>query len=132
MPQVLPVPRAVVLFLLTISVMVSALPTAVAGLTVGGLLVGSGTVYTFTAYESGLGASGAGFTNTEVCTDCLIQFTLTLDQPGFVLEQTGAAVPLVPGSYELRDFVGYFSYTMNAPHDFTIVLAGTGEVNRVG
>ncbi|MFA5863019.1 MAG: hypothetical protein WDA16_15110 [Candidatus Thermoplasmatota archaeon] len=128
----MPLPRGLALSLLAISMVVSLLPSATAELTVGGLLVGSGTVYTFTAYESGFGASGAGFTHTEVCTDCLIQFTLTIDQPGFVLAQTGAMVPLVPGSYELRDFVGYFSYTMNAPHDFTIVLAGMGEVNRVG
>lgn len=132
MHVVSPLPRArlaIVASLLALTLM--PLPHASATVDVSGALAGSGTAYAFTAYEAGVSQSGGAFQRGELCSDCLIRFTLTGISPGFTLVQDGAATPLVPGTYEARGFAGQFSYTQNAPHDITIVLAGVGDFVQV-
>jgi hypothetical protein len=127
-----PLPRARHLLLLTLLALTSMpLPHAQASVDVGGAIAGSGTAYALTAYEAGVPMSGVGFQRGELCSDCLIRFTLTDAQPGFTLVQDGAVTSLVPGTYEARGFAGDLSFTQNAPHDITLVLAGVGQIVRV-
>lgn len=105
------------------------LPFGAADAAVAGTLHGTGTASTFTLYSMGTSIQGGAYQRTFACRDCLLQIAFTDVQ--VVLVQNGQETPLVPGSYEIRNFVGTFSYTWRAPHVLDVQLSGAGHASRL-
>lgn len=109
--------------------LVVLLALATPALGIDGLLGGQGTAVTFTVYGAGLSWKGGAAEWSFACGGCLIR--IFFSDASLVLVQNGAAQTLGPGAYELRDYKGYMSETMNAPGSYQIVLSGVGEINRL-
>lgn len=126
----LPVPRLLPVALLALLALVVVPQGGATEVPIGGVFAGTGSAYAFEAFENGVSIGGGAFTNSEACTSCLIRVTLT-DTTHFELVENGNAGPIAPGTYELRDFAGEFSYNYVQPHDFQVVLVGYGQINQI-
>lgn len=97
---------------------------------IGGALHGTGTASAFTAYmDGGKSVQGGLAQHTLVCRSCLIRITLA--DVSVTLVENGATSQLTPGTYEIREFVGTFSWTQRGLRDFAVRIEGEGLVSEV-
>lgn len=122
----MPLPR----WSLPLALVLLLLPAGtLAGPTLGGAVHGAGTAsVVHVARHAGTGAGGGLHAVNHACLDCFVNLTVVSGE--VVVVQDGRALTLAPGTWQFREFQGYFGYSYRAPwtHDFRI--EGTGRVAR--
>lgn len=106
------------------------LPLAAAEPAVAGALHADGTASTFQSFGGSITSiRGGAYKHTIACNSCLIRIAFTTVDGAFA--QDGGTEPFIPGSYEIREFRGTFSYTPDGPGNIHVLLDGQGFVTRL-
>lgn len=123
-------PARISLLALALLAAASLMPATVGAPLVPELVTGSGAANTITVYGHGFALEGGAADWTEVCARCHMRLGIT--SPGFtVYDADEGPVLLAPGLYELREYSGLFTFSVEGRHAFFVQLFGGGKIDEI-
>ena len=125
----MPVPRRSVPLVLVLLLLVLPANT-LAGPTVGGAVHGAGIASRIDVRkDSGEQVIGGLYRVNYACIDCFLNFTIASGE--VKVHQDGQEMTLTAGTWQIREFQGYFAYTYLGPWRNDFRIEGTGHVMQV-
>lgn len=126
----MPVPRRSLPLVLALTLLLLLPANTLAGPAIGGAAHGAGVASRIDVRkDSGEQVTGGLYRVNYACINCYLNLTIASGEVKVV--QDGQQLTLTSGTWQIREFQGYFAYTYVGPWQNEFRIEGTGHVMRV-